>query len=143
MPAAMACKHMCCWNLSSRVNLTPPWVGAGVMKKRPALKSVSFHIVMNLVSGIPKTSARNCGIYSMAVNTMVSIFAYFQYPIGQSSMCGNTWPRKRCRCLPCTSPTSVPCWSAMAYYWRTAISYLKNRKKCPSPNWFAAAPSAT
>ena len=52
--------------------------GGRGMKKKPGPRNVSSLTVMNLVNGIRKISARNCGISSTAENAWVNISGSFR-----------------------------------------------------------------
>src|SRR5689334_14822589 len=68
--------------------------GHAATKKKHVLKNASSRTATNLVSGIPKTSVRSCGIFSTVVRTRASTSVYSQSVTGPKWMFGITSGRK-------------------------------------------------
>jgi 3'-phosphoadenosine 5'-phosphosulfate sulfotransferase (PAPS reductase)/FAD synthetase len=74
---ATSFKQLPSWIRWSNTNLMLHWVVPVGMKRRPAQKSVSFRIVMNLDSGIRKINVPNFGISSMEKKQIGEHFRIF------------------------------------------------------------------
>ena len=64
-------------------------------KKKQELKNVFSRIEMILVNGILKIKDQSSGIYTMEKKQWVNPFEFFQSPIGQKWMFGNTSKKKK------------------------------------------------
>jgi hypothetical protein len=89
--------------------------GARRDEEKARAKERFFRTVMNLASGIPKTSDRNSGTCSTEKNGWVSISGYSPSAIGPRWMCGNTYLLKTSTSPASILPMNGMCFTAMAF----------------------------
>jgi sulfate adenylyltransferase subunit 2 len=76
-------------------------------KKNREPKNVFSPSAINFTSGIPKTSAPNCGIFTTQKSIKVNQFVYFPFRTGQNWMSGNTFVWKTSPLFRCTTPKNA------------------------------------
>ncbi len=69
--------------------------GLAAMKKNRELKNGSFPSATSSIDGIPRINVPSFGIFTTLASILAKAFAFFHFPIGPSSMYGNTSTSKR------------------------------------------------
>src|SRR6059058_6649995 len=94
----MLSKLLHCSTPSRNLNLTHVSAAPAEMKKKQERKKGFFPYGTNSDSGIPKDSARNCGISIMAKFKKAKMFVYFQSATGPNWMYGIIYAARKYIC---------------------------------------------